>query len=85
MDDEEGTLVDFLTELTKRAYNVNPMYPAPMVPGDGLEVHLMQHSDSGGEEEDAGGGVPSLDFEDDEEQPLDLIALAEGSDDGTGA
>ena len=47
---DEDDLVLYLAELSRRAYNVNPGYPVPLLQGDGVEISLQFWSDSEGEE-----------------------------------
>ena len=66
----EGELVGYLFELTKRAYNVNPKGPVPLIPTDGAELPLFSLSDSEGEAE-----IHELEAEDDTEGPQHHAAL----------
>ena len=74
---EEVVLVEYLAELARRAQNVNPKYPVPIIPRDGVEIALLNPSDSEGDEGEE-GPEHCLDFENDLERTLDLDALAEG-------
>ena len=60
---DEDDLVLYVAELSKRAYNVNPGYPVPLLQGEGMEIDLLLGSDSdtASERDDEVG----LDFEDD--------------------
>ena len=79
---DEDELRDYLVELSRRANNVNPNYPVPQVPGDGVEICLVQHSDS--EDEGMEECDPQLDFEDDSVLPIDLVGLATNEETGAG-
>ena len=75
-DDEEAQemQISYVMELALRANNVNPKYPAPLIPGDGVEISLLVPSDS--EDENEGAPEHRLDFDDDRERPLDHAELA---------
>ena len=53
-----------MAELARRAQNVNPGYPGPLVPGGGLGPPQLAHSDS-----EEGDDTQALDIEDDVEEP----------------
>ena len=60
---DRDDLALFLAELSRRAHNVNPRFPAPPLQGDGADAGLQIWSDSEcGEGEE---GEPQLDFDDD--------------------
>ena len=60
---DRGDLELYLAELSRRAHNVNPGYPVPLLQGDEAEVgiHIWSDSECGEGEE----GEPQLDFDDD--------------------
>ena len=62
---DKDDLVLYLAELSRRAYNVNPGYPVPLLRGDGVEIGLQFWSDSEGEEGEEDEAQSELSFEDD--------------------
>ena len=70
---EPEELVEYLVELTSRAYNVNPNLPAPQRRGEGEEEELMLL------EEDADAEDEILGFEDDVMAPFnERLLLLDG-------
>ena len=67
--DGRDQLVEYLVELSKRAYNVNPNLPVPLREGEAGEIEMVD-SDAVSEED-----LHELWFEDDTELPFDERGL----------
>ena len=61
--DDEDKRIQFFVESARCSYDVNPGYPVPIIPEDGVEVTLLQCSDS----EKEGDEIQALEYEDDTE------------------
>ena len=71
---EPEELVEYLVELTDRAYNVNPGYPRQLAEGGGAELELIPSEEGDGSD----SGQIHREVEDDTLQPFDVEAFLSG-------